>query len=444
MKTKIILSSLASILIICLAAGAYWWMSRPQVITMDNGDKLTLLAVDYGKRHAPPAGAKKPAANAARGVRANSFTTPDDTLVVWIRRDYKNNQYPNYQFYLYDKAGTACVGSSGMNPGYNGGQAQKGSSVMWVRFDAFPRRQGKCVVRIQEYVPNAGQMFADEKFVVSNPARRSFPKWTAEPLPVTKTDDDLSVTLTKLVSGSDSTSRRDQDNPDDAINKGVQAVFNVSQNGKPVTNWQPVSIDTSDATGNHVNGWCNSQWQDNVLTTTYQFGLWPDEPAWKVRAEFSQQSDFAANELWTVQNIPLQPGRQQDFWNFGNNNNRRNTNSVFAETDLNGFHLKIFPATQFTDLNYGNGQVGGGLHIQATPSLPAGMRLTLVKLTDDQGQDLQNYNSGTSGNGDSTTYGYQMQNITGATNLNLTIALHKSRFVEFTAKPAKPESSDKN
>ena len=88
--------------------------------------------------------------------------------------------------------------------------------------------------------------------------------------------------------------------------------------------------------------------------------------------------------------------------------------------------------------------MGGGLHIQATPSLPAGMRMTLVKLTDDQGQDLQNYNSGSSGNGTSTTYGYQLQNIAGATNLNLTIALHKSRFVEFTAKPAKQETSTKN
>ena len=158
MKTKILLCGLISILILGLAAGAFWWLRRPQVITMDNGDKLTLLGVDYGKRHAPPASAKKLPANAARGARGNTFTTPNDTLVVRIRRDYSNNQYPNYQYFLYDKAGTACVGTSGMNPGYNGGgQAQKGSAVMWVRFDAYPRRQGKFVVRIQEFIPNAGQ-----------------------------------------------------------------------------------------------------------------------------------------------------------------------------------------------------------------------------------------------------------------------------------------------
>ena len=253
----------------------------------------------------------------------------------------------------------------------------------------------------------------------------------------------MSVTLTKLVFGADSSMRRDQDNADDPINKGVQAGFHVERNGKPVNNWEPVSVETSDATGNHVTGWCNNQWQDNDLTTTYQWGLWSDEPAWKVRFEFSQQSDFVAGELWTVQNIPMQPGLQQDFWNFNSNNRRNGTNSVFAETDLNGFHLKIFPAKQFTDVPQ-NTQPTGGLTIQATPSLPAGMRLMLAKLTDDQGNDIGNWNSGTFGNGNSTTYRYGLREIDGVTNLNLTVALHKSRFVEFTAKPAKPEANAGN
>jgi hypothetical protein len=35
------------------------------------------------------------------------------------------------------------------------------------------------------------------------------------------------------------------------------------------------------------------------------------------------------------------------------------------------------------------------------------------------------------------TYGYQLQNIAGVTNINVTIALHQSHFIEFTAKPEK-------
>ncbi len=433
MKAKlIILGSIAAILILGLAAGAYWWLSRPQVIVFSDDAKLTLVKVEYGKRHAPPT-AGKPAAGARGAQRGNSFTTDKDTLVLWVREQYDTKQYHYFQFYLYDKAGTGCIQAGPRN------WRNTGNEVVAIQFDAFPRRQGKFIVRVQEQGNGSPEM-AEQKFVVSNPAGgKSFAKWTAEPLPSTKEDNDVSVTLTKLVAGADMPYQRNQDDPEDAANRGVQAVFHVERSGKSVSNWQPVSVETSDATGNRVNGGISqNNWQDNTDTVTYQYGLWPDEPAWKVRFEFSQQSDFADTELWTVKNIPLQPGRQQDFWNFANNN-RRSTNSVFAETDLNGVHLRIFPATQFTDVNYGNGQMTGGLHVQATPSLPAGMRLTVVKLTDDQGLDLQNYNSGSSGNGTSTTYGYQLQNIAGVTNLNLTLALHKSRFVEFTAKPASPE-----
>jgi hypothetical protein len=163
--------------------------------------------------------------------------------------------------------------------------------------------------------------------------------------------------------------------------------------------------------------------------------LWPDEAAWKLRVEFSQQSNFADSELWSAQNIPLEAGRQQDFYNF--NNRRGGTNTVFAETQLNGYHLKIFTPKQFTDAGMG-AFLQGGLHIQVTPSLPNDMHMTIVKLTDDQTNDIANMNQGWSGGGTAgTTYNFGLRDIGGATNLNLTIALHKSRFVEFTAKPEK-------
>jgi hypothetical protein len=297
-------------------------------------------------------------------------------------------------------------------------------------------------VRVQEN-SNTGQEMSDQKFVISNPARGPFPAWTAESLPDAKDDDDLSATLTKLAYGADSNMNRNQDNPDDPMNKGVQATFNVSYKGKPVTNWQPVSIETSDATGNHVNGNVNqNQWQDNDDLVTYQWGLWPDEAAWKLRVEFSKQSNFDDSEVWTVKNIPVVSGRQQDFWNFGNRRGAQtNATAAFAQTDLNGVHLVIYPATQFTDMNMGNGQMSGGLHIQATPALPAGMRLTFVKLSDNQGGDIQNYNSGSSGNGKSITYGYQLQDIAGVTNINVILALHPSHFIEFTAKPTKASAT---
>jgi hypothetical protein len=220
----------------------------------------------------------------------------------------------------------------------------------------------------------------------------------------------------------------------DPINKAVLAAFRTEQKGIVVTNWQPFRIETSDATGNRIfnNSWSNTREGDEAVMT-YQWGLWPDESAWKLRVEMSRTSGFNDDELWTVENIPVNSGRQQDLW--GYNNRRGNTNAAFAETTLNGIHLKLFPATQFTDENYGNGQKRGGLRVQIDPE-PEGvqMRMTLAKVTDEQGRDLQSWGA----NGGGGNYVFQLQDVRDAKTLNITLALHKSRFVEFTAKPAKP------
>ena len=63
------------------------------------------------------------------------------------------------------------------------------------------------------------------------------------------------------------------------------------------------------------------------------------------------------------------------------------------------------------------------------------MRLTIIKLTDDQGQDVQRNGTSTSIGPKSATYGYQFGDLGGAKSLTFAIALHKSHFVEFTTKP---------
>jgi len=492
MKIKILLWSVVSILIITLAAGAYWWMSRPQVITFSDDAKVTLLAVQYGKHHAPPTAkaAAKPAAGApARRVGASSFTTPTDTLVLWVRQQYdaSGNQYHNFQYYVYDAAETACVQTYGRN---YAGNNRGGNEVVAVQFDAFPRRQGKLHVRVQEQ-GNGGQEMAEQKFVVSNPAAgKSYAKWTAEPLPSTKEDGDLSVTLTKLVAGADTPYQRNQDNPDDAVNKGVQVAFHVERAGKRVTNWTPGSVETTDATGNRTainygQGGNQAQWHGDEATFTYQYGLWPDEPAWKLRMEMTQNSDFSGDEQWTAQNIPVVLGSQQSFNGLAGvrgavvvrggvvvrNNppgggNPPDAPTPCAEADLGGHHIKVFPAVQFTNMpanmpaNYVQPQQTG-LMIQIQPAVmnymvrpmnvvgvngtqtaDDGLRLTLAKVTDGQGGEITSYNSGSSSTGmgganSSSTFRYMLRDIAGVTNINATIAIHKNRFFEFTVKPEK-------
>ena len=484
MKLKILLLSVAIIFAVGIAGGAYWWLSRPQVITFSDDSKLTLLGVDYGKRHAVPGGklpkapARTGAATAAGARRGggSSFTTPSDTLVVWVRAKYdytpnqpnQANQYHGFQFYVYDPAGTACANASSRNVSGN----QRGDDILAIQFNAFPRREGKLYLRAQESY-SGGQEMADDKFVINNPAAaKSFAKWTPEPMPDRQSDGDLAITLTKLVSGADMPYKRNQDNPDDAMNKGVQVAYRVERAGKPGTNWQPVSVETTDATGNRMainygpNG-NQAKWNGDEATFTYQNGLWPDEPAWKVRMQMAQNSDFNSDEGWTAQNIPVVLGSQQSFNGIVGGRgrgaapgaaNQPAAPTPCAEADLNGHHIKVFPAVQFTNMpanmpvNYVQPQQAG-LMIQIQPAVvnyvmqvngtqppDNAMSVTLAKITDGQGGEIQSYNSGSSstvGANSTSTFRYTLRDIGDVTNITATIALHKNRFFEFTVKPEK-------
>jgi hypothetical protein len=456
-KLKIILGIVAVVLVLGVAAVSIWWMLRPQVITFSDDSKVTLLGVDYGKHHVSPtssatAETAATATTANRPVRRGGpFTTTNDTLVIWVRQEYDAQQFHNFQYFIYDPAGVACA--QNLAVGYINGSRQQSNEVVGIQFPAFPRREGKLVVRAMESGSD-GQEMSDNKFVIANPARGPFPAWTSELPPITREDGNLSVTLTKLVCGADAGITRDSNNPDDAVNKGVLAAFNVSQDGKPVTDWRPISIETSDATGNHVVGVVfNTRWQDNAVEATCQYGLWPDEPAWKLRVQFAKQSGYTDDEMMKVQNIPVEPGRRQDFRvvrrvTAGVTNTipvAGVTNTVFAEGDLNGYHVKVFRAKQFTDVP-ANSQPSGGIQVQFSPPLPPmtmgtmgmmGARPVLQTITDDQGQDVRRYGYSSSSNGKSTTFNYTLGDMAGVKSLNLTIVLAKNRFVEFTAKPEK-------
>ena len=349
---KIILWTIVSVVIAGIAVDAYLWFHKPQIIKLSDGTKLTFVGVTYGKHHVPPK--IKIAGRSSRGNGARLDST-NDTLVVWIEAEHKPNQYPNFELAVYDKANTACATSSLRTQS----QVKNGVDVMGFRLDAFPRWDGKMILRVISY-GQRGQQASKEQFVVSNPAGRSYAKWTTDPIPDTQSDGDLSVTLTKLVAGAQSPYNRGNGvTRNDPLNKCVQLDFDFQQKGQSMTHWRPVRVVTSDAAGNSIQGWINGYYQ-NGQTSGYQYreGLWPDEPAWKLRVEFSRASGFSDDEVWAVTNVPVQPGTQQDMQNAWNSNwnSSGKSNSAFAETTVNGIHVKLFPAIQYQDQNNGGCQ----------------------------------------------------------------------------------------
>lgn len=423
---KVLLWGGLFIIVIAAIAAAVYWQSRPQVLVLKNGTKLTLVGVTYGKHHAFK-GLKS--TNSRRGGRATIDTT-NDAAVVWIEAQYKNGQWPNYQLFVSDPDNTGCVAAWQST----GNQIKNGVNVEGFTLNAFPRRDRKMILRIAEWGNQGGMSLAKGEFVVANPGPRSFPEWQPEPLPDAQSDGDLSVTLTKCTFGGQGFMFGNMKlPPKDPARKAVSLAFHAEQGGVDATNWQVASVDTSDATGNHasLNSWSSSRDQDGNPTMTYQWGLWPEEKAWKLRVEMSRISGFSNDELWAVSNVPLEKGDWNELWNYNFGNNRH-TNAPVAETTLHGLHLKIYPALR-TDQNFGQGQKSGGFRVSVDPPLPDGYRMTLAEITDENGHKLPP-SWGPNGNNDN--YVFQLPDIRNAKSLNLTIAVHQSRFVEFTVKPA--------
>jgi hypothetical protein len=430
MKKTLLLGGVLILVIAAIAAVVYW-ETRPQVLTLKNGTKLTLVGVTYGKHHS----FKGLKFTGSRQRGRTTIDTTNDTAVVWIEAQFKNGQWPNYQLYVSDPGNTACVSAWQQT----GGQVRNGISVSGFALDAFPRRDRKMILRVAEWDNRGGMQMAKGEFVVANPGPRSYPNWQPESIPDTQSDGDLSVTLTKCVSGANGIMFGGMKlPPKDPARKAVSVTFKTEQGGIAASNWQVVAIQTSDATGNHtgLNSWSTSQDQNGDPTMTYQWGLWPQEKAWKLRVEMSRTSGFSNDEVWAVSNVPLKKGNWNDLWNYNNNfpggMRHANTNNPVAETTLQGVHLKIYPALEL-DQNFGQGQKSGGFRVSVDPPLPDGYRMSLVEATDENGHKLPP-SWGPNNNNDN--YVFQLPDIRKAKSLNLTIAVHQSRFLEFTVKPA--------
>ena len=438
---KIVLGVVAVILLAAIIAAAVYWEIRPQIITLKDGTTLKLVAVTYGKHHSYKGIKLNQPMNGpfrrGRGMPENT----NDTVVVWLEVHHKGgnqNRFGNqYQLFVYDPDNTACVATwQSMN------RNKAGAEIQAFTLNAYPRRSSKMILRIGSWGNGGGMKLAKGQFVVPNPGPRSYPDWTPEPMPDTQSDGDLDVTMTKCVAGDTGImfGGGDMSARNDPMHKSVRLAFHMVQNGSDATNWQPVAVETSDATGNQVGMYSWGTGSDrgdtnNDATINYQWGLWPSEPAWKLRVEMSRTSGFTDAETWSVTNVPVHKGTWQDLWNyqFNQRGQRKNsqTNSAFALGTVNGHQVSIFPVIQTTDQNWGPDQKPGGVRVVVDPELPEGYRMTVLA-TNERGRSLQSWGPNGGGGG---AYVSQFQDLGNAKSVNLTIAIHKSRFVEFTVKP---------
>jgi hypothetical protein len=137
--------------------------------------------------------------------------------------------------------------------------------------------------------------------------------------------------------------------------------------------------------------------------------LWPSESAWKLRVGLSQRSNFAPDELWTIRDIPLSA-----------------TNGAILQTNLQGILLQFVGQERRSWLR--------GSHHFNFRLVPASSdhRFTLIRALADRGGQ-----AGEAGWHESQRdWTLALDVGTNVTRLvELTVALHRTRYFEFLARP---------
>jgi hypothetical protein len=443
MKTAILLWSIFSVLgfattnAMAQRAGdavAFPAPGEPQVIHFDDHTKLTLLGTTYGAHHMAP--------GYENHGRVNWVYTASNTTVVWIKEEHEPDKWPHYELLVSDRANTGCVNIERRQ----GSFVNAGVSLQSFVLTAFPRWDKETILRVR---PDRGAS-SKEHFVLTNPAPRTIAQWTPEPLPATKSAGDLEVTLTKLIAGTPVPYREGSRRAptSDPVNQCIHLDFNFRVNGQATTNWGAWPVQTTDASGNWSRGLILAYPKNGVSPSYpdrihpsfppendgyyFQPGLWPVEP-WKVRLEFIQRSGFSDDEMVTFTNLRVRSGSQQDAddeWTW--DASKTNFNFV-AKATVNGVHLQLLPPLLVVN-GAQSSEKEITIIIGAGPGFkPQGMNLTVVAATDDQGRELWSFGQPSWAGHYSISFARVHDDVK---SLNLKLALHKSRFVEFTVKPA--------
>jgi len=403
---------------------------------LDDGTKLTLLGVTTGTRQMAP--------GYENLATANWLYTPDRPSMVWILTEHEQGKWPSFELLISDKAKTGCVNLEKSTASH----VRNGVDIQGFLMRAFPRWDKEMLARVKPY----GGAISKGELVITNPAPAAVENWAPESLPVTKSDGDLEVTLTKLVAGAPFP-YREGEHPltNDPANQCVHLHFDFRQNGQPTTNWAPWPVVTSDATGNRVRGLIydypsngiNPIYPDRIHPSFpvvfdgyyYRPGLWPDHTPWKVRLEFIHRSSFGGEETVTFTNLAVRSGNQQDFEDEWTWDASKTNFSFVAEQMVNGVKLKLLPP-----LLYSPEILPGGKHLAVliyadTEGEARAMNLTLLQASDENGQEVAT--PFRNGGGWAGHFALEFPHARDAKTLNLKLALHKSRFVEFTVTPSK-------
>jgi hypothetical protein len=410
---------------VALVAGVWLALrtSPERTGTLAGGRVVTLEAVTYGTEHRfvhGPALARvlapilPPNWRKRLGVEVITRQTDQPSLRVWVKwRGGDANQRELVDASVFDEYGIESEPVRSDTTLYIT-EPPRGAIRSW-QFLNWPRRDRIVVLRLYAR-GNAYDPLRLAEFRFKNPAGRSYPEWKAPVLPSQENDGGWEFSLTRLTAGE---AVPDRLKPQRGwIAPWNRAAFSVSRDGQASDSWIVPSLTLRDATGNFIAADAVSTNIGGRLEAGFSAALWASENTWRLNVEFSRRRDFAPEEMVSANAVPIpEPGGQTP---------------VNTQWGVQGATLSL------KTIERARPQIGGFRGINPNTEvrlvlIPAeAKRLTLVKAVDDQGRDIPHLRGYTNPPG---SYSFRLEVPREARTVDLTFAVHESRFVEFLAKP---------
>jgi hypothetical protein len=234
----------------------------------------------------------------------------------------------------------------------------------------FPRR-GRTVRLLLETISESGRVdpVPIGEFSTSNRVVGPFSEWAPEPLPAARRSGPLEVMLLRFRTEAYASVPSLASPPGE-----TRCLFQTWAHGNGTTAWAPVALTLTDATGNRQSQELRSVGRrGSQVTASVPALLPPDEPVWKLRAEFCRiaAASFAPEETWRPPPVRLpastsetrvertSPGEvggvrvrllavvgeqmkgQQGFWNGCSPASGRRTFRVWLETSPSPPELRV-------------------------------------------------------------------------------------------------------
>ena len=424
-----LVGAIAAALLIGILVYAVWELSRERRIQpqrLPDGSVVSLVAVTYGRQHSCTVGSGwQRLANSLFpnrklwGGRSFYQVTPQDRLMAWWRFELPQGPTWNPPFYTACSDEHGCQFGKGTTNWLSSGPAFGSPPAVQVvaqQLPIYPRRSA--TFRLGFFNPWSRRQLA--ALTASNPFRKNYSSWKAEPYPIRRRTGQVEVTLLDLA--------HDQGH----LSNQSGARFRITEEGKPTARWEPARLTVEDATGNQVTSEPVRFARDE---RSWFDGLCTHEAAWKIRMVLAPTYPVRVppDFTWELRDLAVPSPVRRTY-----------RDAQFRQAGIGLGFL-------FLNTPQGSPPISPG----ATRRVRAGVKLlhaeegaclTLIRVRDERGRDLTSAAQGgpfarLEGGAsqlvrsDREEYWFDLRLPPVTKRLNLTFAIHKAHAMEFLAKP---------